>query len=281
MARNSVDPLPRYSYYGRMPETTQAEITLAQLPAKLRSRLSAHRGYGSPQNSTKSIRAALEAGFVMVEFDVLLDNGQWWVGHAIDDDLNETLADALALFRDNQIVPKVDFKLAVDQFVPETFQAIYQELARFPGPKCVNLSHRGQTVIDDTHPESFFGAQDYIHAEQLMYDLRPKQDTSVMLNLDLQRYKQHAGVSDEEIVRHIHAIKPIVDSLSPELTMPDIIEASYAVAQQCGIRTIYGWLHREMGHTITIEEAEAFHNDALARGLQPVLGVDFPDQIRV
>jgi len=264
-----------------MPHILQSEITLTQLPSWFRTRLSAHRGYGSPQNSIRALRAALEAGFSMVEFDVLLDRGHWWLRHSLDDDSTETLADALALFRGSHVLPKVDFKLRVDQFTSETVSAIYHELARFPGKKLVNLAHRGQQVVDGAHPEHFFGARNYMHVERIMYDLHSKKDVSIMLNLDLQRYKQHAGVSDEEMLHHIRAIQPFVYSLSPELTMTDIVEASYAVANTCSIRHIHGWLHREKGHTITMEQATNFYNDTLAHHLEPMFDIDIRHQLHI
>lgn len=78
------------------------------------SKLCHHRGIGE-ENSLSAIKRGIRSSPFMVEFDIQWDKNDLYLGHP-PEITNTKLIDALELFINSQILPKVDIKLKLQSF---------------------------------------------------------------------------------------------------------------------------------------------------------------------
>ena len=163
----------------------------------LNYRLCPHRGIGK-ENTLDSIQAGIAGIPLMVEFDVQLYRNKLHLGHPPDINTGSGLNDALQLFLNTSVLPKIDLKLN-QQTSSEALAALTNELTTWsPRRALVNISG----ALDSNK---------FMEAEsKLINDTK----RNVLLNIDLERYKHKSTL---EISKHVNNLNRRPFSLSPNL----------------------------------------------------------------
>lgn len=185
---------------------------------KVLAKLCPHRGIGE-ENSLDAIRSGIQASPFLVEFDVQWYNDDLYLGHPPEVGEN-TLSQALELFRDTLIIPKIDIKLS-SQTNNQGLQALIDQLLNWD-PKKALINIAGDLSADE-----------YFQAEK---KLMKNTEENVLLNIDLERY---TGKTDSIISDHIKNLKRVPFSISPNLETSTIDTISFAKEKH--IHHIHFW----------------------------------------
>lgn len=246
---------------------------LKDLPPWLQNRVSAHRGYRYAHNTLAAIESAVDHGFIMVEFDVQLYDGRLVLGHYRHEAgaHNVTLIEALHLFKGASSMPKIDIKLPEERITEQNINHIVREIMRaYADMKLINISRLGTRAELHTH----FKLEHAAKAEKLFYKACKKYGAAnLVLNLDVQRYMDGNKLPNQDVEKHIRSINDLVYSFSPDLSQPDIIEKTYKIAENTGIRNINFWM-MEDAEPRSIRQLKKIYDDAVARGFYPMFDID-------
>ena len=182
------------------------------------ARVCHHRGIGK-ENTIEAISSAIQVSPFIVEFDVQLEKSKLNLGHPPDLGKN-TVVEALELFKNNRLLPKIDLKLTSKSF-DEALSLLVDVLTAWaPRKALVNIS-------------GDLNANQYMQAEQL---LMSKTGDATLLNIDLGRY----GANDrDEIIGHIRGLERVPFSISPNLD--DDIATAIDIAKIVGIPHLHFW----------------------------------------
>jgi len=191
-------------------------------------RLCPHRGVGQ-ENTIASIRQGIAKNPFMVEFDTQYYDGNLYLGHPPNLNKETTLADALQLFDNALILPKIDLKVNFLDY-ERSLETLINQLENWnPRRALVNISD-GLNIGN------------YMRAEAA---LMRRTDSNILLNIDLDRYKDK---SDKQITEHLNNLPRRPFSLSPNLD--DDIEASIDFAVRHGIPHIHFWAFHDRAYSL-------------------------------
>lgn len=195
--------------------------------SKVMAKVCYHRGIGR-ENSLEAISSAIKTSPFLVEFDVQVWNNTLYLGHPPE--LGEsTLAEALELFKNTRLLPKIDLKLTSESLT-EALTLLVAELVTWaPRKALVNVG--GET-----------SAVEYMNSERLFMS---KVGDNALLNIDLERY---GGISRDEMIAHIKSLTRMPFSISPNLS--DDLPAAIDIAKVVGIPHIHFWAHHDEQYTI-------------------------------
>ncbi len=186
-----------------------------------------HRGFGK-DNTLQSISAGIKISPFLVEFDVQWSNNALRLGHPPELG-KETLDEALQLFTDTNILPKIDIKLT-----NQSFDQAIDELVKFlekwkPRKALINIS--GNLISDG-----------YMQAEKRLMELT---DDNTLLNIDLERYGRN---DTNTVISHLRNLSRLPFSISPNLK--DETAIAINLAKNLGITNIHFWSTFDDKHSI-------------------------------
>jgi glycerophosphoryl diester phosphodiesterase len=184
--------------------------------------LVAHRGYMEkyPENSLSAIRAALEAGACMVEFDVQMDaNGQIVVLH--DDDFKRTAGISQSIFKQqdyNQISVHESKRLG-DRFNPEPVPMLTQVMALL-------VQYPDTTAMVEIKDESIqrWGMEKVV--DQVLSCIEPAKQQCVIISDNLDSLLYVNTKTDNRIGWVIHRYDDIHHQLADK-HLPDFLICNY------------------------------------------------------
>lgn len=182
------------------------------------ARFCPHRGLGK-DNTLEGIKAAIELKPYLVEFDIQLHDGALRLGHPPDLNPDQMLSDALILFDDTGVLPKVDVKITEDNYVStlELLQNIFN-----------NRSSKVLINIDGDCSSDV-----YMESEVILLDAN---NSNIFLNVDLGRYSEK---NQEEIDAHIENLARTPFSVSPNIV--NDLDETIKFAKKHKILHIHFW----------------------------------------
>ncbi len=198
---------------------TQQEQVLA--------RLCPHRGIGQ-ENSLDAIGAGIKTSPLFVEFDIQWNNNNLYLGHPPVVG-NDTLSQALELFKNTPIIPKIDIKLTSQTSNLALDELINQMSGWNPQKALINIA-------GDLNADEYFDAEKKLIAYT---------GDNVLLNIDLERYR---GKNESEILTHINGLSRVPFSISPNLQTST--KAAIDFAKHNNIGHIHFWSFFDKKYTI-------------------------------
>lgn len=155
----------------------------------------------------------------MVEFDIQNKDGVFYLGHPPRMHYDAVVSEALQLFTDTTVLPKVDIKCLADW--KKDISLLANELNSFSRKVLVN--------IDWPHLTS----SQVLASEKYLLD---ETGPHVLLNIDIERYQ---GFSKKDIENHINSLKRPPFSVSPKLERD--YDSEIKLADECSIKEIHFW----------------------------------------
>lgn len=178
-----------------------------------------HRGVGG-ENTLEAIKSGLLLNPFLLEFDVHCFNKELYLGHPPNRSKEATLDQALALYSGISTLPKIDVKLDKNT-IAVTIDRLIEIITKNIRPVLINLSGN-------------LNSEQYLKAERYLY--RAHANNSIMLNIDLGRYK---GLSEDVIYGHLSKLQAHIISVSPNLE--DDLAPVITVARAHKIKHVHYW----------------------------------------
>lgn len=191
------------------------------------SKLCPHRGIGD-ENTLLAIKNGIKSSPFMVEFDVQWNDNDLFLGHP-PVITNSRLVDALELFRNSKIIPKVDIKLKLQSF-NEALEYLIRVLNEWDYLKIL-------INIDGSISSDYF-----MKAETILLN---NTSNNVLLNIDLERYKFK---SPKSISAHLSSLARSPFSISPNLETN--IDEIISFAKLHKINNIHFWSNPKKAYSI-------------------------------
>lgn len=177
-----------------------------------------HRGLGK-ENSLDAVKNAILLRPFMVEFDIQNDKGIYYLGHPPKINYDYTLEDALLLYKNSVVIPKIDIKCSLNW--KADIDLLIKKTEHFTGDLLINV---GGGILSSSQ---FMDAESY-----LLRNSKP----NMLLNIDIARYKDYELSVVKE---HIKLLPRLPFSISP------MIESNYKsdieTAINAGIQNIHFW----------------------------------------
>ncbi len=192
----------------------------------LKRALCPHRGLGE-ENGINAIKAAVRAKPFMVEFDIQNINGVLHLGHPPKINYESTLKDALLVYDNSIVLPKIDLKCNTDW--KSDVDLLLAETQFTSRDLLVNLA--GENL--DT--AGFMNAENYLLLNS---------KSTILLNIDTRRYK---GEKLPQIYNHINSLSRKPFSLSPMLESK--YDADIDIASNCNIHQIHFWSNNSVQYS--------------------------------
>lgn len=184
----------------------------------LKELLCPHRGIGE-ENSLSAIENAIKTKPFMVEFDIQQIDDTFFLGHPPKLNRKATLNDALLLFKNSVVMPKIDVKCSLDW--KSDLNQLLEILKNYEKEVLINVG--GEKLSPN----------EYIDAEKLLME---KSENNILLNVDVLRYGRK---SKSKISNHLNSMKRKPFSVSPLLE--GRIKKEVEIALDCGINNIHFW----------------------------------------
>jgi len=252
---------------------------------QLESHLAFHRGIGK-ENTLTALHTGVEESPYLQEFDVqrytrlqkfagkiigrqppAFDHrNELALGHPPETNLNGSLDQALELFRDTAVIPKIDVKpqwWQLDHY--KTIDMLLTALEKFERPSLINVSGSPRNIpFIAPKPAAFLELERYVarHA--------PSQ---AMINLDLGRF---GDLSDIHVARHIETLREgspeRVHSFSPLIDDTNGVDRSIELALRHSVSDLHFWGIKT--HSYHESDLVALAKRVTAIGLHPVIDID-------
>lgn len=198
-----------------------------EIKKEVLSKVCYHRGIGK-ENTLDSIQSAIVKSPFLVEFDVQWSKNELRLGHPPDLGEN-TLVEALKLFQNTNILPKIDLKLTNITFVNALGALVHILNQWTPRKAIINID--GDLDVDE-----------YMQAEK---ELIRGTDENILLNIDLGRYGTN---NNEAIVAYLKSLNRLPFSISPNLN--DNAMIAIKLAKSLGIHHIHFWSFFDEKHSL-------------------------------
>lgn len=155
-----------------------------------------HRGLGK-ENSLVAIKSAIDTNPFMVEFDIQNVNGTFYLGHPPKINYKSTLIDAVEIFKNTNVLPKVDIKCNTNW--RSDIDLLINQLENYNTDFLINIGG------DNLSSRQFMNAELYLLQET---------KSVFLLNIDIARYYNN----ERNIINnHISSLPRKPFSVSPML----------------------------------------------------------------